>query len=102
MSESSGPSFASHKCTGGDKTEFIECKASTVIPSKSTLADNDEKVSEDSSTADAAVCKHEQDLGTMKRSNWNGPRKLSASSGTKNLKTGIDSSQLTTTLTWMT
>jgi hypothetical protein len=31
-----------------------------MIPSKSTLADNGEKVSEDSSNADAAVCEHEQ------------------------------------------
>jgi len=31
-----------------------------MIPSKSTLADNGEKVSEDSSNGDAAVCEHEQ------------------------------------------
>ena len=31
-----------------------------MIPRKSTLAENGEKVSEDSSNADAAVCKHEQ------------------------------------------
>jgi hypothetical protein len=31
-----------------------------MIPSKSTLAENGEKVSEDSSNADAAVCEHEQ------------------------------------------
>jgi len=31
-----------------------------MIPSKSTLADNGEKVSEDSSNADAAVYEHEQ------------------------------------------
>jgi len=42
------------------KTEFIECKASTMIPSKSTLAENGEKVSENSSNADAAVCEHKQ------------------------------------------
>jgi len=71
-----GPSIAFQKCTGGDKSEFIECKASTLIPSKSTLAENDERVSEDSSNADAAVCEHEQAPSTMKISNWNGPRKL--------------------------
>jgi len=58
--EPNGPSFVSQKCTGGGKTEFIECKASTMIPSMSTLADNGEKVSEDSRNADAAVCEHEQ------------------------------------------
>ena len=42
------------------ETEFIECKASTMIPSKSTVADSGEKVSEDSSNVDAAVCEHEQ------------------------------------------
>ena len=59
MSEWTGPSFASQKCTEGNKTEFIECKASTRIPSNSTLGDNGEKVPEDSSNADAAVCEHE-------------------------------------------
>jgi len=73
-----------------------------MIPSKSTLADNDERVSEDSSNADAAVCEREQLLPTMKISNWNGPRKLWPSSGTKNLKTGIGSAQLTPTETWTT
>jgi hypothetical protein len=34
--------------------------ASKMIPSKSTLSGNDERVSEDSSNADAAVCDHEQ------------------------------------------
>jgi len=58
--EPNGPSFASQKCTRGENTEFIECKASTMIPSKSTLAENGEKVSEDSINADAAVCEHEQ------------------------------------------
>ena len=58
--EPNGPSFASQKCTGGEKTEFIECKASRIIPSKSNLAENGEKASEDSSNADAAVCEHEQ------------------------------------------
>ena len=43
--EPNGPSFASQKCTGGEKTKFIECKASRMIPSKSTLAENGEKVS---------------------------------------------------------
>jgi len=47
MSEPNKASFATQKCTGGDKTEFIECKASTIIPSKSTLTDNDDEVSED-------------------------------------------------------
>jgi hypothetical protein len=42
------------------KTEFIERKASRMIPSKLTLAENGEKVSEDSSNADAAVSEHEQ------------------------------------------
>jgi hypothetical protein len=56
MSEPKGPF---QKCTGGDETEFIECKASTITSSKSTLADSDEKVSEDSSNAVAAVCEHE-------------------------------------------
>jgi len=60
MFEPNGPSFASLKCTGGSQIEFIECKASTIIPSKSTLSDNGKKVSEDSSNADAAVCEHEQ------------------------------------------
>jgi hypothetical protein len=60
MFEPNGPSSASQKCTGGEKTELIECKASTMIPSKSTPAKNGEKVSEDSSNADAAVCEHEQ------------------------------------------
>jgi hypothetical protein len=60
MFEPNGPSFASQKCTGGERTEFIECKASTRIPGKSTLSENGEKVSEDSSNADAAVCEHEQ------------------------------------------
>jgi len=32
----------------------------TTIPNKSTLADNDTKISEDSCNADAAVCEHEQ------------------------------------------
>jgi hypothetical protein len=45
-------------------------------PSKSTLAENDEKVSEDSRNADAAVHEHEQALRTMRRSNLNGLRKL--------------------------
>jgi len=31
-----------------------------MIPSKSTLAENDDQVSEDSSNADTAVCEHEQ------------------------------------------
>jgi hypothetical protein len=53
-------SFVSQKCTGCEKTEFIECKASTRIRSKSTLAGNGEKVCEDSSNADAAVCEYEQ------------------------------------------
>jgi len=48
------------KCTGGENTEFIECKASTMISSMSTLAENDEKVSEVSSNANAGVCEHEQ------------------------------------------
>ena len=47
-----------------------------MIPSESTLADDDEKASEDLSNPDAAVCEHEQALRTMKRSIWNGPRKL--------------------------
>jgi hypothetical protein len=59
--EPNAPSFASQKCTGGEKTKFIECKASRMIPSKSTLAENGEKVSEDSRNADAAICEHEQD-----------------------------------------
>jgi hypothetical protein len=60
MFELSGLSFASQKCTGRDKTELIECKASTMIPSKSTPADNGDKVSQDSSNTEAAVCEHEQ------------------------------------------
>jgi hypothetical protein len=60
MYETNGPSLASQKCIRGYKTEFIECKASTMIPSKSTLANDGKKVSEDSSNADAAVCEHEQ------------------------------------------
>jgi hypothetical protein len=59
ISESNGPSFASQNCTEGDKTELIECKASTMIPDKSTVAENGENVSEDSSNADV-VCGHEQ------------------------------------------
>ena len=59
------------------KTEFIECKASTMIPSKSILADNGEKVSEDSRNADAAVYEHEQSPSDDEESlNWIGPRKL--------------------------
>jgi len=42
MSEPNGSSFASQNCTTCDKTEFIEFKALQMIPSKSTLADNDE------------------------------------------------------------
>jgi len=49
MSEPNEASCASQRCTGGDKTEFIECKASRMIPSKSTLTGNDEKVSGDHS-----------------------------------------------------
>ena len=41
---------------------FFECKASTMIPSKSTVADNDENVSEDSRNADAAVSAHDRAL----------------------------------------
>jgi hypothetical protein len=32
--EPNKPCFASQKCTRGEETEFIECKASTMIPSK--------------------------------------------------------------------
>ena len=39
---------------------LLNFKASMMITSKSTLAENGEKVSEDSSNADAAVCEHEQ------------------------------------------
>ena len=42
------------------KTEFIESKASTMTPSKPTLTENGEKVSEDSSNAEGAVCELEQ------------------------------------------
>jgi hypothetical protein len=73
--EPNGPSFASQKCTGGEKTKVIECNASTMIPSLLTFAENGEKVSEDSSNADAAVCEHDQ-APSMKRPNWIGPRKL--------------------------
>ena len=59
--EWTGPSFASQKGKGGDNIGFIECKASAMIPSKLTLADNGEKVSEDSSNADAVVWEHEQE-----------------------------------------
>jgi hypothetical protein len=42
-----------------DETEVIEFQAQKMISSKSTLSENGEKVSEDSSNADAAVCEHE-------------------------------------------
>jgi hypothetical protein len=58
--ETNGPSFASQKYTGVEKTKFIECKASRMIPSKSTLAENGEKVSKDSSNAEGAACELEQ------------------------------------------
>ena len=71
--EPNGPSFASQKCTGGEKSKCIECKASTMIPSMSTFADNGEKVFEDSSNANAAVCEHEQSPSDDEEI---GPRKL--------------------------
>jgi hypothetical protein len=50
--------FSLSKVRRRQETEFIEWRASTNITSKSTLAENGEKVSKDSSKADAAVCKH--------------------------------------------
>jgi hypothetical protein len=44
-----------------------------MIPSKSTLAENGEKASEDSSNADAVVCEHEQSPSDDEEI---GPRKL--------------------------
>jgi hypothetical protein len=69
-------SFASQKCTGGENAGFIACKASMMIPSKSTLAENREKVSEDSSNADVAVCEHNQSPSNNEEIDWIGPRKL--------------------------
>jgi hypothetical protein len=60
MFEPNGPSFASQTRTGDEITEFIECKASTMIPRMSTLTEIGQKVSESSSNEDAAVCEHEQ------------------------------------------
>ena len=71
MSAPNEPSLASQKCREGDVTQFIECHASTRIPSKSILAASDERVCEDSSNADAALqsLNTSKPLRTMKRSN---------------------------------
>jgi len=84
--EPNGPSFVSQKYTGGEKTEFIECKASTLIPSKSALADNGEKVSEDSSIADTAVCENEQFPSDDEEINLDGARLVECSEKLRTLQ----------------
>jgi len=73
-----------------------------MIPSKSTLAENGEKVSQHSSNADAAVCEHEQAPSDDEDIELEWTKEAQTSSGTKNLNTGIGSDQLTTTRTWKT
>jgi len=69
MSDLNRASFASQKCTGGEKTEFIEIKSSRVTRRKSSCAGNKEKASEESSNTEATVCEHEQALSENERIN---------------------------------
>ena len=69
MSDLNRASFASQKCTGGEKTEFIEIKSSRVTRRKSSCAGNKEKASEESSNTEATVCEHEQALSEDERVN---------------------------------
>ena len=95
--EPNGPSFASQKCTGGANTEFIACKASMMIPSKSTLAENGEKASEDSSNADAAVCEHEQSPSHDEEIELDWTKEALTFKWYEEPETGIGSAQLKTT-----
>ena len=66
----------------------------------STLAENGEKDSEGSSNAGAAVFEHKQAPSVDAEIELEFTK--APSSGTKNLKTGVGSAQLTATPTWTT
>jgi hypothetical protein len=76
MPEPNGPYFVSQKCTGAEKTEFIESKASTMIPRKTTLGEEARKSMKTQAMQTLQSVTTSKPLATTKRSHWIGPRKL--------------------------
>jgi len=73
-----------------------------MIPSKSTLADNGKKVSEDSSNADAAVWKREQAPFDDEEIELDWTKEALTFKWYEEPEDWIGSAQLKTTLTWTT